>query len=309
MFDFEPAIVHLHNAHHFAPELADAAFSECASAALINSVHDRVGEHIYPEILSLPWRHILFASRYLDRSLPTGRPKSVWHLSIDLEHFTPDGAADDRVAVLPRPIIFHPARLLAWKGIMIGVEAFAWIRHSYSAGTLVLCDSETSVDDPVEMQNFRREVEGAARQRGISEHVKILSFGRDEMPAAYRAADLVWYPTIDEEPLGLVPLEAMAMGIPLVVSASGGMLETVRHRVNGLVVPKADAPALAAAAEELLSDRALRSRLVRTAKLHSRRYSIKAYVDKLDGLYRSEGGTGDGSGRADRSGRVRTGAR
>jgi type III pantothenate kinase len=69
-----------------------------------------------------------------------------------------------------------------------------------------------------------------------------------------RAADLVlavpWY-----EPFGIVPLEAMACGTPVVASAVGGMLDTVRPGVTGAHVPPRDPAAIAQAVRTLLGDR------------------------------------------------------
>jgi D-inositol-3-phosphate glycosyltransferase len=114
-----------------------------------------------------------------------------------------------------------------------------------------------------------------------------MSFDRQRIPDAYRAADLIWYPTIDDEPLGLVPLEAMACGVPLVVSRSGGMRETVDDGETGLVVPRDDADALAAAAVKVLSDRTLRSSLVHNGLARAAHFGNAAYVDWLEDRYRA----------------------
>jgi glycosyltransferase involved in cell wall biosynthesis len=107
------------------------------------------------------------------------------------------------------------------------------------------------------------------------------------MPAAYRGADLVWYPTIDEEPFGLVPLEAMAVGTPLVVLDSGGMRETVTDGQNGLVVPKGDATRLCEAAASLLRDETLRRRLVAAGRRRSRDFDLERFAGQLEKVYRA----------------------
>ena len=105
------------------------------------------------------------------------------------------------------------------------------------------------------------------------------------MPSAYRAADLVWYPTADDEPFGLVPLEAGACGVPVVVTASGGMVETTISGTTALVVPKGDRAALAESALAVLGDESLRSRLVAGAAQHVRRFSLERYVERLENIY------------------------
>ena len=77
------------------------------------------------------------------------------------------------------------------------------------------------------------------------------------MPALLRSADVVvcvpWY-----EPFGIVPLEAMACGVPVVGAAVGGLLDTVAHRSTGLLVPPRDPGAVAAAVGHLLDNPSLR---------------------------------------------------
>ncbi len=96
---------------------------------------------------------------------------------------------------------------------------------------------------------------------------------RDALRAAYAEADAVLFPVRWEEPWGLVPLEAMAMGRPVVATARGGAAEYLRDGANALVVPAGDSPALAAAVERLAADRDLRARLraggIATAERHT----------------------------------------
>jgi glycosyltransferase involved in cell wall biosynthesis len=83
-----------------------------------------------------------------------------------------------------------------------------------------------------------------------------------EMAAIYAAADAVLFPSLWEEPFGLVPLEAMAAGRPVIATGTGGSAEYLRPDRNALVVPPGDSDALAAAVRRLAGDPALRARLV-----------------------------------------------
>jgi glycosyltransferase involved in cell wall biosynthesis len=76
---------------------------------------------------------------------------------------------------------------------------------------------------------------------------------RADMPALLRSADVVacvpWY-----EPFGIVPLEAMACGVPVVASAVGGLTDTVVHDVTGVLTPPRDPRALGRALRKLIAD-------------------------------------------------------
>jgi D-inositol-3-phosphate glycosyltransferase len=106
-----------------------------------------------------------------------------------------------------------------------------------------------------------RRLAGIAESAGVTERVTFLGqVPHDEVPALLRAADVVvsapWY-----EPFGMVALEAMACGTPVVVSAVGGHLDTVRDGVTGLLVPPRDPVELAASLRTLLADPAMRTAL------------------------------------------------
>jgi glycogen synthase len=282
---FRPDLVHVHNAHHFGPELAQACL-DVPTVPVLNGVHDRVGEHLYPEVLDWPWAKVVFVSEYLRHALPTVRPAAVRWLGIELDMFRPDGPRDARMAALDAPVVFHPARLLRWKGVTCGVRAFARIHREFG-GSLVLCASDNIVDDPRDVAAYRHELTSLAADLGVADAVHFMGFDRQRIGDAYRTADLVWYPTIEEEPLGLVPMEAMACGVPLVVTRSGGMKETGADGRTGLTVPRNDPDALAAAARRVLSDGPLRASLVRNGREQAVHFGNAEYVDWLGQMYRS----------------------
>jgi glycosyltransferase involved in cell wall biosynthesis len=85
---------------------------------------------------------------------------------------------------------------------------------------------------------------------------------RESLPAVYATADAVVFPVQWAEPWGLVPLEAMAVGRPVVASGTGGSAEYLRHEENCLIYqPAESADALRAAIDRLAGDPALRERL------------------------------------------------
>jgi glycosyltransferase involved in cell wall biosynthesis len=220
----------------------------------------------------------------LVRNLPSPRPSRIVALGINLNRFNIDGPHDPRIASLARPVIFHPTRLLPWKGIAIGLAAFQQLRSRLGTGTLVLCATEGITAELGEIA-FRAELETEIKNLHLQENVVFLPFSLSDMPLAYRASDLVWYPTTDEEPFGLAPLESMACGTPVIVSASGGMVETVENKLNGLVVPRNDAAVLVNAAYSVLTQPSYRAELVSGALERVKRFDMRVYAATLEGLY------------------------
>ena len=97
--------------------------------------------------------------------------------------------------------------------------------------------------------------------------------GRSELPDLYAQADAVLFPVRWEEPWGLVPLEAMGLGRPVIATGLGGSGEYLEHEVNCLLVAPGDPPAIAAAVRRLAEEEGLRRRLreggMRTARAHT----------------------------------------
>jgi D-inositol-3-phosphate glycosyltransferase len=117
-------------------------------------------------------------------------------------------------------------------------------------------------------------------------------------------AALSWQGEVSRERLGLVLLEAMASGVPVVATRTEGARQAVEDGKSGLLVPVGDAPGLAAAIERLLADPDLRAAMGRRAReVVEMRYSeevaarlfVRAYRDLLDsGRGRGGGSTGTG---------------
>jgi glycosyltransferase involved in cell wall biosynthesis len=133
-----------------------------------------------------------------------------------------------------------------------------------------------------------RRLAALARRLGVEDRVEFRGrVGRDELPVLLRSADAAvcvpWY-----EPFGIVPLEAMACGVPVIASAVGGMLDTVVDGVTGLLVAPQRPDQVAEAACELLREpvraRALGLQGVRRVRT---RYAWDHVAAVTLGVYRS----------------------
>lgn len=107
----------------------------------------------------------------------------------------------------------------------------------------------------------------------------------EDLPALYRAADLVAVPSYNES-FGLVALEAQACGTPVVAAAVGGLVTAVRDRVSGVLVDGHDPADWAGTLRQLLPDRPGRARLAGGAVRHAAHFSWDRTVDGLLTVYR-----------------------
>ncbi|WP_028059767.1 glycosyltransferase [Candidatus Solirubrobacter pratensis] len=171
---------------------------------------------------------------------------------VDLERFGP-GRAEPRTAGRHR--LVAACRLVERKGVGNAISALADVPDTelHVAGGPALED----LDRDPEVRRLR----ALAEASGVADRVVFRGrVARDMMPALLRSADAVvcvpWY-----EPFGIVPLEAMACGVPVVASAVGGQTDSVVHGVTGVHVPPRDPDTLATTLRALLADPERRAKL------------------------------------------------
>lgn len=150
-------------------------------------------------------------------------------------------------------LLLHPGRFVKVKGHATLLDAFARLPQEVDGRRVRLI---LLGDGPL-----REALEAQARQLGIME--RIVWAGWQQEPAPwFHLADMVVFPSRDEETLGNVVLEAWAYGKPLVATAFRGAREIARHGEDSWIVPCDDAAALAAGLSTMLGDAALRRALV-----------------------------------------------
>jgi glycosyltransferase involved in cell wall biosynthesis/phosphoheptose isomerase len=182
---------------------------------------------------------------------------------VELDRFRPDGPCERRRAGMRR--LLCVGRLVERKGIGNVIEALAELPDT----ELVVAGGPPRAELAADAE--ARRLRGVAASCGVAERVDLRGrVERSELPALLRSADVVvcapWY-----EPFGIVPLEAMACGIPVVASAVGGMIDTVVDGVTGLHVSPRDPERLASALRPLLDDPGYRAALGRAGVRRARR--------------------------------------
>ena len=106
-----------------------------------------------------------------------------------------------------------------------------------------------------------------------------------DLPRYHAAADVFAAPATGHESFGMVLVEAMAAGLPVVASDISGYREVVRDDVEGLLVPAGDPGALAAAVRRVLSDPALAERLKVAGRRRAEGFSWARIVPRIEAAY------------------------
>jgi phosphatidyl-myo-inositol alpha-mannosyltransferase len=127
--------------------------------------------------------------------------------------------------------------------------------------------------------------------------VHLGTVAHDRLGAYHAAADLFVSPAVGQESFGIVLVEAMAAGLPVVCTDIPGYREVVRDGSDGLLVPPNDATALADAIARVLGDPTLASKLAVAGRTRAAEYSWESVLPRLEAVYdRVRGGTSAGGG-------------
>jgi glycosyltransferase involved in cell wall biosynthesis len=184
-----------------------------------------------------------------------------------------NAGVDDR---LFRPAQEHPWR---WRLLYCGrVDPRKGIDLAVKSLPLLPAEATLAIvgdGDP----EHRRDLERLAHSLGVEERVRFERVPRDRLPAMFADHDALLFPVRWEEPWGLVPLEAMAVGLLVVASGRGGSGEYFEHEKNCLLADPDEGPrALADALERLADDGDLRSRLRAGGLQTAERYPDTAFA-------------------------------
>jgi glycosyltransferase involved in cell wall biosynthesis len=118
---------------------------------------------------------------------------------------------------------------------------------------------------------------------GLTSQVRFVGFVSDGKLAEYYQQALAVVCVSENEPFGLVPLEAMARGVPVIAARDGGLMESVIDGVTGICVPTRDVAALAMAMENLLRDPVQATEMGRRGREHvEARFSLTHFVDRFE---------------------------
>ncbi len=171
-------------------------------------------------------------------------------------------------------------RLATWKGHEAVLRAVAVLAPELPQLRLLLVGGS-----PYSGERRRRELEDLVAKLRLQGTVRFLG-NRNDMPELFGALDLLVHASLQPEPFGLVVVEAMACGVPVLASCLGGPAEIIRAGHDGALVDPREPQALCAALRDLLLDRALRNRLgIAARQTVMRRFQLQSHVAAMQRVY------------------------
>ena len=208
----------------------------------------------YPRVLSRALAHasrVLCYNEHIKRLvLPHQRNVTIAPSGINTDLFSPAQATASGTPVILMTSRVHDRT----KGFHIFEKAVALLRG--------------------ERLTFRVLIPVAGVPPASGERIEFIPWRRQEdLPALYRSADICVVPSVGPEPFGIVTLEAMACGKPVVASNIGGLPSIVNEGAGGFLVPPGDPNALAARIRLLLLDKELRARMGAAARRRAEEFA------------------------------------
>lgn len=215
---------------------------------------------------------IIAASRYMrDQLVANGLPPSriaVLPYAVDLP------ADDERFIEVPgESRVLYVGQLVRGKGVDLLLDAMSRVERPFWL-------------DIVGVGNAREGLEMRARQLGLESCTRFLGWiPTRAQTALYARCDLAVVPSRWPEPFGIVGLQAMLAGRPVVAFDVGGISDWLDHGETGLLVAEQDVAAFSTAVTRLLEDTVEASRMGRLARVRAReRFSFPEYLRKLEHL-------------------------
>ena len=220
------------------------------------------------------------------------RADLVWHYGaaadrvavipcgVDTEMFRPmaQPVAKDLLELEPEPLLLYVGRLQPIKGLETLLDAMTRLT---GPARLLIIGGDQDEPDNAHAERLRLRVDAL----GLRARVRFLGAQpQDRLRLFYAAADATVMPSYYES-FGMVALEAMACGTPVIASRVGGLTTTVRDGVTGYLVPEGDAAALAERMEAVLGDPTTRERLGREAVRWAAEHRWPCIAEKVCSLY------------------------
>ncbi|RLD39202.1 MAG: hypothetical protein DRI74_01560 [Bacteroidetes bacterium] len=179
-------------------------------------------------------------------------------------------------------VIGMVGRISRWKGQILLLEAFEKLQKETSGVYLLIVGSP-----PPGQEHYLLDLKNLIISKGLETYVQIHPFS-PEIWKYWSSIDIAVVPSTEPEPFGLVAIEAMLMGKPVVAAAHGGLTEIIEDKKTGWLFKPNDKNNLYAGLKQLTRDKTLRNKLGKNAKIDvEKRFSKEKYVQNFSELYKS----------------------
>ena len=181
---------------------------------------------------------------------------------VDVEHFSQDVPPIDEFSDGKVNILFV-SRLEKRKGVNYLLKAYKRIKREIPDSRLIIVGPGT---------RWSKKYEKKAGQNSLPDVIFTGRVPHSELPRYYQTADVVCCPATGKESFGIVLLEAMAAGKPVIASNIKGYADVITHGSEGLLVPPRDEKRLAEALVSLMTDEALRQEMGARGRVKAQDY-------------------------------------
>jgi spore coat protein SA len=298
-------IVHIHNFSQFAL----AARQACPSAKIVLTMQCEWLTQIDRAVIARHLRAVdavIGCSDYITEGIRRAFP---WiadrcytvHNGADLSMFGPRASGNSNGHRSAKNIVFA-GRMSPEKGVHVLIQAFAQLADREPEARLEVIgpcavpepafilrlstDPEVARMAPLWGYHYRDDLKGRLPAQ-LADRVSFPGpIAHDQLPDRYCKAAMFVHPSVWDEPFAISVLEAMAAGLPVVATRTGGTPELVEDGVNGLLVERNDPRALAEAMLRLLRDEALCKKLGNAARQSmTNQFSWERAAGSLFGIY------------------------
>jgi glycosyltransferase involved in cell wall biosynthesis len=220
------------------------------------------------------------AAQQGQKQLWPSRPTHMVYPSVRMDQFDPERLPSPsrarRQLGLPEkePLIGIVGRLQRWKGMHTLVNAMPRILEDYPDAHAVIVGGQHDLEP-----DYEPFLDQLIKERGLSDQVIRAGFQSD-VPLWMQAMDVVVHAS-DHEPFGIVIIEAMALGKPVVAGDQGGPTEIITDGKNGLLAPYEDPDLLAQQILRYLQDSTFAERTGQQAQARAQDFSPQNYANRL----------------------------
>ena len=259
-------------------------------AANLNNVPSVWYQHGTPQlgwmdqlITLIPASRIITCSHFVARmqgNLWPERPITVIHPAVDVHDFAPEmlpsPSESRRLLDLPEDgvLIGLVGRLQRWKGIHVLLDAMPSVLEQHPSAHAVVVGGQHDLEPDYPAFLHRR-----INALGLSETVHLVGY-QSNIPLWMQAMDIIVHAS-DREPFGMVIIEAMALGKPVVAGSEGGPSDIITPGTNGLLAPFEDADTLSDRILYYLDHPQHRAKIGTAARRRARDFSARRFTQRL----------------------------